>query len=85
MPYGCHIYITSVYMDISTMCDFPSDKHALPHWKYVLRCCSTCPGIATHNKEYHNTTKTICPTIRFFVLKVVSRCTVNGKLSFEEK
>ena len=36
---GRHIYKTLVDMDIATMCDFPSNQHALSHYKFVLHCC----------------------------------------------
>ena len=40
MKHGYHIYETAYYMSISTMCKYLPSKHALTHWKYVLRCCA---------------------------------------------
>ena len=49
MTHGRHMYKTAVYMSIATICDLLSDKHALSHWKFVLRCCSKCSIIFTLN------------------------------------
>ena len=36
MLHGRHIYKTAAAMTIATLYDFPSDQHALLHWKCVL-------------------------------------------------
>ena len=45
MPHGCHIYAKSSDMANDTMCAYPPSDHALPHWKYVLRCRAECKPI----------------------------------------
>ena len=80
-----HIYITESEMGIDTICDFPSNKHAFTHWKFVLRCCSRCPSIFNINQELHNTNKSMCLSTYFYVYKVVSRSKGHGKITFEEK
>ena len=42
MPHGRHIYAKSSDMTKAKMCTYPQSDHALPHWKYVLRCCAEC-------------------------------------------
>ena len=39
VPHGRHIYATASDMEKATMCKYPQSDHALPHWKFVLRCC----------------------------------------------
>ena len=51
MPHGSHIYATASDMVNATMCTYPKSEHALPHWKYVLRCCADCPCINISDKE----------------------------------
>ena len=82
IPYGHHIYITASDMDIDTMCDFPPYKHALPHWKCVICCCSNFPNIFTPVQEWHNTTHTMCPTIHFHVYIVVPHFIVHVRHPF---
>ena len=33
------------------MCTYTQSEHALPHWKYVLRCCTECPCIYLPDHE----------------------------------
>ena len=68
MPYILHNHKTVVYLDISKMCDFSSDKHALSRFKYVLHYCSKCPIIVTPNQIFTVTPKTCA-------LQPVFRCT----------
>ena len=70
-------------MVIDKICGFPSDKHSLYHWKFVLSCCTKCPSIVTHNQELHITTQIMCTAIRFHVYKVFSRCTLHGRHIYE--
>ena len=37
MPHGSHFYAKASDMENYTMCTYPQSKHALPHWKCVLR------------------------------------------------
>ena len=45
MPHGRHIYAKSDDMAQATVCAYPQSDHALPHLKFVLRCCADCPCI----------------------------------------
>ena len=45
MPHGNHMFQTESDMAISTICEYLPSKYALPHWKYVLRCCAKFPHI----------------------------------------
>ena len=51
MPHGIHIYAKASYMANATMCTYPQSEHALPHWKYVLRCCSDCHCLNIPDQE----------------------------------
>ena len=51
MPHGRHIYAKASDMENSTMCAYPYSDYALPHWKYVLRCCDECRHINITEQE----------------------------------
>ena len=57
MPYGIHIYAKESDMAKATMCTYPLSDHALPHWKFVLQCCSECPYINLPDKETNKNMK----------------------------
>ena len=63
MPHGRHIYAKAYYMEKATMCTYPQSDCALPHWKWVLRCCDYCPCINISDQEidkkYEETTPSI--------------------------
>ena len=85
MPHGRHNHKTALDMEIATMCDFPSYKNDLTHWKFVLFCFSKYPSIVNPYQELHSNTKNACPSIRFHVYKAVFCSTVHGQYKFEEK
>ena len=39
MPHGKYMFQTASDMAMAKMCSYPTSKYALPHWKYILRCC----------------------------------------------
>ena len=51
MPHGRHIYAKAPDMAHATMFTYPQSDHALPHWKFVLRCCADCPCINIPDQE----------------------------------
>ena len=51
MPHGCHIFSKASDMENATMCTYPQSDHALPHWKFLLRCCVDCPCINITDQE----------------------------------
>ena len=51
MPHGRHIYATVSDMENAKMCAYPHSDHALPHWKFVLRCCSKFTHINLPDQE----------------------------------
>ena len=51
MPHGSHIYAKASDIANATMCTYPQSEHALPNWKFVLRCCADCPCINITNQE----------------------------------
>ena len=71
MPHGSHIYAKASDMANATMCTYSQSKHALTHWKCVLRCCPDCPCI---NIPYQETTKKHdknTPSIRFHIYHII--------------
>ena len=45
MPHGRHIYAKAYDIAQARMCAYPKSYHALPHWKFLLRCCADFPYI----------------------------------------
>ena len=54
MPHGRHIYANASDMAKATMGTYPQSNHALPNWKFVLRCCAKCPCINFPDQETDN-------------------------------
>ena len=52
-------------MEQATMCTYLQSDHALPHWKYVLRCCADCPCINIPDQETDNQYSETIPTYGF--------------------
>ena len=52
---GSHIYAKASDMENAKICTYPQSEHALPHWKYVLRCCADCPCINIPDQEKEKT------------------------------
>ena len=92
MPHGHHIYATSSYMDMATMCTYPPSQHVFPHYKFVLHCCYDCPCIDLPGQEsymrYSNTSPSIsihvyCLIVYFYsVLKTPTEWKENVSLVF---
>ena len=85
MTHVCHIHKKLSEMAIITMCDFSPYHHALPHWKYMLRCCSRYPIIVTPCQEFYSNTQNMLPTTCFNVYKIIYHFTVHVRRTFEEK
>ena len=75
IPHGRYIYQTASGMSMDTMCTYPSSQHALPHWKYVLCCCSNCDIPSQESDKNHSK---IFPGISFNTYKMVLHYTVHG-------
>ena len=54
MPHGCHIYAKAYDMAKATVCANSQSYHALPHWKFVVRCFAQCPSINIPNQETYD-------------------------------
>ena len=51
MPHGRRIYAKESDMANAKIFTYPQYDHALPHWKYVLRCRSDCAYINLPDQE----------------------------------
>ena len=78
-----HIHKTASDIAIATMCDFPSDRHALPQSKFVFHCCSKCPITVTPIQELFSNIQYSFPKIRFCLYNCFLGCTVHGRCHFE--
>ena len=65
MPYGRHIYSKSSDIENSTMSTYQQFNNALPHWKFVLRCCADFSCINTSDQEIDKKTKKQHPKLGF--------------------
>ena len=55
MPHGRHMYAKASDMEKATMCTYPQSDHALPHWKFLLWCCSEFSYINLPEQEKNKT------------------------------
>ena len=65
MKHGRHIYEKSSDTAKAKMCTYTKSDHALPHWKYVLRCCSKYTCINLPDQETDKNTKKQHPQLGF--------------------
>ena len=67
------------------MCTYPHSDHALPHWKYVLPCCSNCPCINIPDQETTKKHEETTPSIRFHIYHIIAHCTAHGRIPLKDK
>ena len=85
MPHGRHIYAKEYDMAKATMCAYSQSDHDLPHWKYVLRCCSQCTSINIPDQETYDKHTNLSPAIHFHIYHLISRCTKHGGFTLTYK
>ena len=85
MPHGRHIYAKASDMANVKMCAYPHSDNALPHWKFVLRCCSGCPCVNIPDQETNKKHEETTPSIRFHIYHIIGRCTAHGKIPLKYK
>ena len=85
MPHGSHIYAKASDMENATMCTYPHSDHALPHWKYVLRCCADCSCINLPDQETTKKHEETTPSIRFHIYHIIVRCYTHGRILLKDK
>ena len=85
MPHGRHIYSKASDMTKAAMCTYPHSDHALPQWKYVLRCCYDGPCINITDQETYKKHKEKTPSIRFQIYHIIGRCTAHGRIPLKDK
>ena len=64
----------------SRMCAYTQSDHALPHWKYVLKCCVKCPSVNIPDQETDYQYPDTSPSIRFQIYHLIVCCTTHGRL-----
>ena len=85
MPHGRHIYAKSSDTEKATICTYPQSDNALPHWKYVLRCCAKCPCINLPDQETDNQYSETTPSIRFHIYHIIGNCTARSRIKLKDK
>ena len=83
IPHGLNIHKTASDIAIATMCDFLSNKHALPDWRCVFRCCENFPIIVPPGQDAYSDSPNACPKTHSHFYKVVLRYTFHGSCPFE--
>ena len=85
MPHGHHIYAKAADMEQATMCDYPQYEHALPHWRFVFRCCDDYPCINLPDQESNKIHEETKPSIRFHIYNIIERYTYHGIILLKYK
>ena len=85
MPHGRHIYSNTYDMAKATMCANSQSDNALPHWKYVLRCCAKCPSINIPDQETYDKHPNPSTSISFHIYHLIARCTKHDRLPLSDK
>ena len=85
MPHGRHIYAKAYDMAKATMCSYPQSKHALPHWKCVLRCCAKCTSVNLPDQEKYAQYPDTSPSICFQIYHIIVSCTTHGRIPLTDK
>ena len=85
MPHGRHIYAKASDRVDDTLCAYTQSEHAIPHWKYILRCCAGCPHINIPDQEKNEKNEEITPSIRFHIYHIIARCTAHGRIPLKNK
>ena len=85
MPHGRHIYSKESDMKKATICAYPQPDHALPHWKYVMRCCAKFPIINLPDQETDDKYSNTSPSIHFHIYHLILRCSTHGSLPLNDK
>ena len=67
------------------MCTNSQSDHALPHWKYVLRCCDQCPSTNIPDQETDDNHPNPSPSISFHIYHLISCSTKHGRLTLSDK
>ena len=79
MPHGRHIDAIVYDMAEATMCEYLQSDHALPHCKFVLRCCAKCPIINNPDQETDYKHPNPSPSTRFYIYYLIARCKKHGR------
>ena len=85
MPHGRHIYANSSDMEKATICSYPESDHALPHWKYVLRCCAKFSSINIPDQETDDQYSNTSPLTIFRIYHIIARCTTHARLLLNDR
>ena len=85
IPYWHHIYARSSDMEKATMRTYPQSDHALPHWKFLLRCCAKFPCIDLPDQETDHQYSETTTSIRFHVYHIIGRCNDHGRIPLKDK
>ena len=79
------MFQTVYEMAMATICAFLSSKYALPHWKFVLRCCAQCPQIDIPSTEADQNNLDLSRTKSLHVYKHIASFTMQYRSPFNER
>ena len=85
MPNGNNIFKILYGMDMETMCGYMPSKYSLPHWKFVLCCCSQFPCINLPSPELDHHNSHVSQKIHIPVYQQIPQFIVHGRRPFNEK
>ena len=84
MPHEIHINAKASDMTKAKMWTYHQSDNALPHWKYVLRCCAYCPCINITDQEIDHQNSYTTYSIRFHIYHIISRCTAHARTQLKD-
>ena len=67
------------------ICAYPQSDHALPHWKFALRCCAKYPGINIPDQETDDQYSDMIPSISYHIYHKIACCPKHGGLLLNDK
>ena len=67
------------------MCAYSQSYHTLPHWKYLLRCCSkySCVNLPDQGTGYQYSDTSL--SILFHIYLLIACCATHGRIPLNDK
>ena len=85
MSHGRHIYSKASDIEKAKICTYPKSDHALPHCKFVLRCCDKCLCINLPDQEIYSKYSETTPSIQFHIYHIIGLCNAHGMIPLKDK
>ena len=84
MPSGRHFYAKAYDTVKATLCAYPQYDHALPHWKFLSRCCASVICINADDQGTDDQYSETTPSMLFQIYHTIARCNSHGILTLKD-